>query len=222
MLGLNVLHEDAYLLAVEKPPGLLSVPGRGPEKADCAVARAAAEYGWIREVHRLDQATSGILLLARTPEAHRRLSKAFADRGIEKTYTALSAAIPEDPNLPGVSFSPHQQSAAGRITVYQRADLDNRPVQIVDPINGKESITNWRALGENGKGFRLELKPTTGRTHQLRLALSLCHGPIIGESLYNPEKNTGESMRLMLHAAVLRFRHPIEDRIVELKSDIPF
>ncbi len=127
MTGLTILYKDKFIIAVEKPSGLLSVPGRGPEKADCAVARTAAEYGWIREVHRLDQATSGILLLARAPEAHRELSGSFAAREVEKAYIAITKSLPNDPGHDGVVFRTDESGKTGRITLYQRLNPDNRP-----------------------------------------------------------------------------------------------
>ena len=227
MKKLEVLYQDDFLLAVNKPSGLLSVPGRGPEKADCAVARAALEFRWIREVHRLDMATSGVLLLARNPDVHRKLSRAFANREIEKTYIAITSALPEDPHREGVVFE--KGLLSGRITLYQRLDTDNRPHQLIDPERGKEAVTDWRLSpdtrsGESAGGgvYRLELKPLTGRTHQLRLALSICRAAIFGDSLYG-EQIIGESLsRLLLHAALLRFTHPVNGEAVEIQSVIPF
>lgn len=219
MKDLRILFEDDFVIAVDKPPGLLSVPGRGPEKADCAVRRVGTEYHWIREAHRLDQATSGILLLAKTPEAHRFLSAAFASREIQKKYTALTASLPEDPRLKGVLWE------KGRISVFQRLDTDNRPHQILDAVLGKESVTEWSVL-ETGTGqpglHRLELRPLSGRTHQLRLSLSLCGAPIPGDSLYAPAEIEALSSRLLLHAEYLRFPHPESKALVEIHSPVPF
>lgn len=219
MMDLTVLFEDASLVAVDKPPGLLSVPGRGPEKADCVVSRAAQKYGWIREVHRLDQATSGIMLLARTPEVHRSLSAAFASRKVEKIYAAATLSLPEDPEIKGVLWE------KGRITVFQRLDVENRPHQIPDPLQGKESLTEWRLL-ESAAGeqdlHHIELRPLTGRTHQLRLALSLCGAPIPGDTLYAPAGIVEKSPRLLLHAERLCFVHPESEALVEIHSPVPF
>lgn len=219
MRDLKVLFEDDSLVAVDKPAGLLSVPGRGPEKADCVVSRAGEKYGWIREVHRLDQATSGILLLARNPDAHRFLSAAFASRDVEKIYAAETVTLPEDPALDGVIWED------GRITVFQRLDTENRPHQIIDPVLGKESVTEWRLLetgaGQSGR-YRIELRPLTGRTHQLRLVLSLCAAAIPGDSLYAPPEIKAASPRLLLHAEVLRFHHPDSNALVEINSPASF
>jgi len=227
MKKLEVLYQDNFLLAVNKPSGLLSVPGRGPDKADCAVTRAILDFGWIREVHRLDMATSGILLMARNPDVHQKLSRAFADREIEKTYIAITHALPEDPQRKGVVFEHGQLS--GRITLFQRLDTDNRPHQLIDPERGKEAVTDWRLLSDTRSGetaagsiYRLELKPLTGRTHQLRLALSICRAAISGDSLYGDQLIRDSSPRLLLHAAFLHFTHPVSGESVEINAVIPF
>ncbi len=225
MTDLPVLYEDLSLLVVDKPSGLLSVPGRGPEKADCAVSRAAVYYGWIREVHRLDQATSGILLLARNPEAHRFLSAAFASRDIEKSYVALTRSIPGHHSREAVVCETDDTGKSGRITLFQRLDPGNRPHQIVDPVLGKQAITNWRFIGDDGSNSRikrLELVPTTGRTHQLRLALSSCAAPILGDSLYAPPELRDSAPRLMLHATSLLFPKPDGRGYLDMRSIVPF
>jgi len=206
--GIPVLVSDSRLVAVNKPSGLLSVPGRGPDKADCVVSRLASRFAWIREVHRLDQGTSGVMLLARDPEAHRFLSAAFAERRIEKIYVALTDGVPVDPDLNGVSC------ADGSILVMQRLDPEDRPRQVVDPDRGRPAITEWRLADPPSEAGvrRLELRPRTGRTHQIRLALALCSAPIIGDGLYGPDESAAASPRLMLHASVLRFPHPDGDR----------
>lgn len=219
---LRILYEDSQLLAVDKPAGLLSVPGRGPEKADCVVSRASEEYGWIREAHRLDQATSGILLLARNAEAHRNLSAAFADRLTYKTYVALTVRLPADPGIPGVEFRDFSDEP-GLIVVHQRLDPENRPRQVVDLLRGKRAVTGWKSLGTVRDSFcRLELSPLTGRTHQLRLALAVCGAFIPGDCLYAPEDLQEAMPRLMLHATGLRFPHPSTGEEVEICSDPEF
>lgn len=209
-MELEILHEDEDCLAVNKPAGLLSVPGRGPDKADCVVARAAERLGWIRECHRLDQATSGVMLLAKNPKAHRRYSQIFAAREAEKRYLAVTALVPEDPRIFGVIFS------NDTIVLRQRLDPDHRPMQVVDVELGKDAVTYWKSLTvftiseDRADTIRpavyrlLELRPLTGRTHQLRLALSVCGAPILGDCLYAPEDIQGAASRLMLHAESLR------------------
>ena len=219
-MDLRVLHEAAGFLVVDKPAGLLSVPGRGPDKSDCAVSRAAAKFGWVRETHRLDQATSGILLLARNPEVHRFLSAAFAERRVGKSYAALLPSFPADMDRPGL------YSRDGRIVLFQRLDPENRPRQIVDAMRGKEAITLWRGVDGASRfttdskvaSLRVELIPLTGRTHQLRLALSSCGAPVYGDRLYAPPEIRDAAPRLMLHAQSIRFPHPDGGEDVEVSS----
>jgi tRNA pseudouridine32 synthase/23S rRNA pseudouridine746 synthase len=223
--GLDILYKDEDIAAVNKPPGLLSVPGRGADKADCAVSRAAAELGWIREVHRLDQATSGVLLLARNPVAHRRLCAAFAAREVVKTYLAAVPALPADPLVEGVVFSAGREVGTGQLTLRQRKDFDRPPGQLVDSVNGREAITLWRG-GRNFFGLDLEvpgykvhvleLTPLTGRTHQLRLAMATCGAPICGDGLYGPPEVAFTAPRLMLFAVSLEFEHPAGRRTMRI------
>ena len=245
-MDLKIHFEDAHLLVVEKPPGLLSVPGRGPEKTDCVVARAARRYGWVREVHRLDQATSGLMILARNPDSHRRLSAAFAERRVEKTYIALVPSRLSDPEVPAVEFRIDSPDS-GRIRLFQRLDPDNRPRQITDAVRGREAVTYWRirpetpsgvlfsgtarsdaagvessdAAEEPGAGdlpIRLELQPRTGRTHQLRLAMAVCGAPILGDNLYGSAESGRRLPRMMLHAAGIVFSHPIGGECLRIES----
>jgi len=206
---------------VNKPAGLLSVPGRGPDKADCVVARAAVYRGWIRECHRLDQATSGVMLLAKHPAAHRRYSRIFAAREAKKRYIAVTACIPEDPRISGVLFS------GDTIVLNQRLDPDHRPMQVVDWERGKKAVTQWvvnEALSERTAGYKVViLRPLSGRTHPLRLAMSVCGAPILGDSLYAPEDIKGAASRLMLHAEQLRvprINGPGDD--LDIKCPAPF
>lgn len=214
-MDLTVLHDDSHLLIVDKPPGLLSVPGRGPEKADCVVSRAASRFPGIREVHRLDQSTSGILMLAKTAEAHRRLSKDFADRRVTKVYLAIAAAMPRDTGLPGLRF----ETDPGRITLYQHLDTGNRPMQMAVPgPPGRKAVTEWTILERRDGRVVLELRPLTGRTHQLRLALAACGAPILGDRLYSPVEIRDMAGRLMLHASILSFTHPGTGESTEIVS----
>ena len=223
--GLDILYIDDDIVAVNKPPGLLSVPGRGAEKADCAVSRIAAELGWIREVHRLDQATSGVLLLARNPGAHSRLGAAFAARELVKTYLTAVRDLPADPGIDGVVFTPGREEGSGQVTLRQRKDVDRPPRQLVDSVNGRIAVTPWRTgsdlfgLNLEVPGFRvriLELTPLTGRTHQLRLAMATCGAPIYGDSLYGPPETAGAVPRLMLFAVSLEFEHPAGRRAMHI------
>ena len=212
-MDLRVLHDDPHILIVNKPPELLSVPGRGGDRADCVVARAASRYPGIREVHRLDQSTSGILMLAKTPEAHRRLSMDFAARHVLKVYQALVARIPRDTGVPGLLF----EKDAGRISLFQHLDVARRPRQMAVPgPPGRKAITDWSILERQDGVVRLELRPLTGRTHQLRLALAVCDAPVLGDRLYATGKIRDAAGRLMLHATFLSFSHPETGETMEI------
>ncbi|MEF2230942.1 MAG: RluA family pseudouridine synthase [Pseudodesulfovibrio sp.] len=209
--GLTVLHADDVLVVVDKVSGLLSVPGKGEENQDCVVSRVRALYPDCIEqpsVHRLDQDTSGLLVLALTAGAHRNLSRQFMDRLVGKRYVAL---------LDGVV-----DGEGGEIRLSFRLDPDNRPHQVYDPENGKAGVTRWRRLGlENGR-TRVEFLPLTGRTHQLRLHAAHEMGlgcPIVGDRLYGAGVGPGQ---LRLHASLLRFRHPATGRPMEFTSPPPF
>ncbi len=211
--ALNILHEGPGWLAINKPSGLLSVAGRGPEKADCAVSRMAAEMmGSVFSVHRLDMDTSGILLLATTKESQRLLFMQFEQRQIEKGYQALLHGVLRD------------TSSKGTIELPLRFDRYHRPYQRYDPIHGKMAITHWHKLGVTSKGnTRVALQPRTGRTHQLRVhmahALGL-HAPIAGDRLYGLGTQSGK--RLYLHARLLQFRCPRTARVINLQCPVPF
>ncbi len=212
---LDIIYADQQLAIVNKPGGLLAVPGRGPEKQDCVVNLFKKKFpSSIAQpaVHRLDMATSGLMVLAFTAEAHRDLSRQFAERQVEKQYIAL---------LDGLV-----KKEEGEIILRFRLDQDNRPCQIYDPIQGKIGITRWRRLEiQSGKFHpqtRIEFTPLTGRTHQLRLhaAHELGLGcPIVGDSLYGTGK-MGDPM--LLHAARISFVHPIRNERMELSSAVPF
>lgn len=206
--GLEIVHEDADIVVVNKPSGLLSVPGKGEANQDCVVSRLKAMYPDCMEqpsVHRLDQDTSGLIAMALNEAAHRTLSGQFMDRLVGKRYIAL---------IDGVV-----QADRGVIELAFRLDPDNRPYQVYDPVNGKLGTTRWRKLGvEDGK-TRVEFMPLTGRTHQLRLHAAHEKGlgfPIVGDRLYGTGTAPGQ---LKLHASTLRFRHPSTRKPMEFISD---
>lgn len=216
---LRIRHLDGHLVAIDKPSGLLSVPGRGPDKADCAETRLAAQLGWVRAVHRIDMDTSGLLLLARTRAAHRTLSAAFAARSVEKTYIALVHGRPDQ--------------RYGRIEAPLRADWPNRPRQLIDPDRGKPAITVWHCMPPGGRHVatgewgatdgavdhtRLMLHPRTGRSHQLRVHLASIGHPILGDPFYAPDAIAASAPRLMLHASALSFAHPVSGAPLQLRS----
>ncbi len=208
---LRILHADSALLVVEKPGGLLAVPGRGPDKQDCLANRIKERFPDCLAqpaVHRLDMDTSGLMVYALTARAHRHLSRQFAERLVAKRYVAL------------LDGSIHQQS--GEIALRFRLDPDDRPRQIYDPHNGKLGITSWYTLGIEGQRTRVAFKPLTGRTHQLRVhsAHELGLGtPIAGDRLYG---NGRQGDRLLLHAVFLAFHHPESGELMEFVSPEPF
>ncbi|MCQ2596694.1 MAG: RluA family pseudouridine synthase [Treponema sp.] len=233
MLGLEVLYCDRFIVVVNKPSGLLSVPGRGEEKQDCVVKRVKALYGDLclieqPSVHRLDMETSGILVLAFTEEAHRNLSAQFEKGTVHKEYVALLEGVLEKQAVG--ELAPKRGEKEGCIKLKFRLDPENRPHQIYDEVYGKEGITKWKNEGlvwyeapdnTKTKATKIRFFPETGRTHQLRLASADKHGlglPIIGDSLYG---HCSEGQRLMLHAEKITFRHPINDRLMtfEKKGD---
>lgn len=197
------LYVDDTLLVVNKPAGLLSVPGRGPDKQDCLASRVARHYADALIVHRLDMATSGLMLFARNADMQRQLSRLFALRQITKNYVALVAGtLPE----------------SGEITLPIAPDWPNRPLQKIDPLNGKPSLTKFTRLAMSPEGTRLLLEPVSGRTHQLRLHLSAIGHPIVGDMLYGG----APAERLLLHATSLTFIHPISQKSLVLQSATPF
>ena len=211
-MNLKVIYRDDYLIAVDKPCGLLSVPGRGDDKQDCVLARLQQQLPEIRLVHRLDCDTSGIMLLAIGPEMQRRLSRLFHDREVEKGYVALVDGV--------------VRQNAGIIDIPMRGDPDNRPRQLVDYVNGKQARTRWRLLRyENSRAAKqsscLQLRPVTGRTHQLRVHCQAMGHPIVGDRLYN-STNSGGEQRMMLHAERLEFNHPVESKPIRLVSKCEF
>ena len=211
MHELEIIHCTPDFLVVNKPGGLLAVPGRGPEKQDCVVNRMKVLYpDSIAQpaVHRLDMYTSGIMLLARNKEVHRLFSKQFEQREVEKEYMAL---------LEGTGIGEQ-----GRIELAFRLDPQNRPYQIYDPVQGKTGITRWQKEGEESGRTRVRFFPLTGRTHQLRLHAAHPLGlgmPIVGDALYGRGKE-GEAM--LLHANRLSILHPSSGQRIEFHSEPPF
>lgn len=191
----NVLYSDEHMLVAEKPAGLLSVPGRLPENKDCLITRLQVEYPDALTVHRLDMATSGLMVFARGAEAHRTLSKAFADRQVSKLYIAVVAGIVAADN--------------GEVDLPLITDWPNRPRQRVDHDIGKPSLTRYRVLAREGATSRVALEPVTGRSHQLRVHMMALGHPIVGDVFYAPPEVRALSDRLLLHASQLEFPHPV-------------
>lgn len=210
---LTVVHVDDTLLVLDKPSGLLSVPGRGADKADCVAARAQARYPEARIVHRLDMDTSGLIVMARGPVAQRALSMAFAARAVTKRYLAVVAGHVEP-----------QADEWGCIDLPLICDWPNRPRQIVDHAIGKPSLTRWRSVAYDTASdtTRVELEPVTGRTHQLRVHLAALGHPILGDPLYAPSAVQARTPQLMLHAWRLAFAHPASGEPLVFERPAPF
>ena len=211
-MTIDPLYADDSLLVFDKPSGLLAVPGRGVDKQDCLSARSQAHYQDALVVHRLDMATSGLIVMARGTQAQRALSRAFAGREVDKRYVAVVAGQPAAP-----------QHAWGTIDLPLVVDWPNRPLRIVDPARGKPSVTRWRILGPAGAGAtRLELEPVTGRSHQLRVHLRELGHPILGDALYAPPAVRAQASRLLLHARSLGFAHPATGEWMRFEAPPPF
>ena len=217
MPNVDLVYLDEHLLVLNKPSGLLSVPGRGEDKQDCLIARAQSEWPEALTVHRLDMATSGLVVIARGPEVQRNLSQAFALREVHKTYEAVVDDIlhPADSN---------SAAAWQDIQMPLLIDWPNRPKSKIDWEHGKPSHTQWRI--QQGaclqKTTRVEMKPITGRTHQLRLHMMAIGHAILGDSLYATPEILAKSPRLLLHARELQFRHPMKAEWMAFKSTVPF
>ena len=211
MTDLHLIHEDPYLLVLDKPAGLLCVPGRGEDKQDCLSARAARRWPDALVVHRLDMATSGLVLMARNPSMQRALGDAFAKRQVSKRYEAIVDGL-----LP-------LSDEWSLIDAPLIADWPRRPLQKIDPA-GKPSQTRWRVkqpLPER-QASHLWLEPLTGRSHQLRLHLLSIGHPILGDALYGDEDIQRRAPRLLLHATMLEFDHPADGTRCRFESPPPF
>jgi len=201
---LKTLHADDWIVVCDKPSGLLSVPGRGPEKAVCANSILSTRHGRVLTVHRLDMDTSGLMVFARTKEAHKTLSRAFEKRAVKKSYEAL------------VAGHPSQQS--GTINAAIARFSLNRPLRHLDP-QGREAITHWRVLENAQKNSRVALNPETGRSHQLRLHMASLGHPILGDVFYgDPDSHE----RLCLHAKSLSFAHPESGETLQFETATEF
>jgi tRNA pseudouridine32 synthase/23S rRNA pseudouridine746 synthase len=204
--GLELIYRDESLLVVNKPAGLLSVPGRGADKQDSLTSRLQKEFPDALIVHRLDMATSGLLVFARSVAMQRRLSALFRERHVSKQYVARVTG--------------RLRATNGEIDLPLGADWPNRPRQRVDFDTGKPSLTRFRLMDYSATGntSRVLLEPVTGRTHQLRVHLRAIGHPIIGDMLYGGQ--TAE--RLMLHACNLGFSHPLNESRLAFSCDAPF
>jgi len=208
--SLELHYQDDCLIILNKPTGLLSVPGRGEEKQDCFISRIQSEFPNALIVHRLDMSTSGLMVMAQGKEIERNLSILFQQRKVNKKYIAVVDG----------KVSPD----TGEINLPLMTDWPNRPKQKVDFENGKPSQTRYAVLSYDKKNntTRLELSPLTGRTHQLRVHLQSINHAILGDELYANKEVIKKSSRLLLHACYLSFTHPVTDEFIEINSEPEF
>ncbi len=212
---IDIIYADKFLIVVNKPPLLLSVPGRGEEKQDCLISRLNSDYPDILTVHRLDWETSGLTILALSKEVHRHLSRQFQERQVHKKYTAIIFGKPD--------------KDSGEINLPLRCDWENRPRQMVDHKQGKTSQTYWQILDDEEShaaaknlNTRVLLTPITGRSHQLRVHMLAIGHPIIGDPLYASPDALKMSERLLLHATHLEITHPDTNKRMKFDSHCPF
>ena len=201
-----LLYVDAQLLVMDKPAGLLSVPGRLPEHHDSVALRVQHRFPEALIVHRLDQVTSGLMVMARDADTHRALSRAFAAREVYKRYEAWVEGVVADDE--------------GEIDLPLVCDWDNRPRQVVDHERRKPSLTRWNVTARDAGNARtrLELTPVTGRSHQLRVHLASLGHPIVGDVFYGATP----APRTCLHASRIDFIHPALGQPLSLASTVPF
>jgi len=204
---LDVLHHDGDLLVLNKPSGLLSVPGKEARHADCLEQRAKAAFPGALLVHRLDMDTSGVMIFARNKAAQRHLGLQFERRHVEKTYEALVWGQPDD---------------KGEVDLPLMVDWPNRPLQKVDHIAGKPAQTRWAVLARDASHARLQLMPKTGRSHQLRVHMLAIGHPILGDRFYAKGPALAAAPRLCLHAKRLEIFHPSGGARVAFKAPCPF
>lgn len=201
------MHDDPWLLVVNKPSGLLSVPGRQRPAEHSLIGQVQRHWPSARIVHRLDMDTSGLMVLARDADTHRQLSRAFEQRQVDKTYQAWCFGRPSQ--------------SQGTLCLPQICDWPNRPRQKIDMRHGKPTRTQWQLtteptpLSPRHQAFQVDLTPITGRSHQLRLQMASLGHPILGDNLYAPAMIQGLSTRLMLHARYLGFVHPHTGRSMQ-------
>ena len=211
--AISVLYADDALVVLNKPAGLLAVPGRGPDKQDCLSTRVQALYPDALVVHRLDMATSGLVVMARGAPAQRLLSAAFAQREVHKRYVAVVSG-PLTPTADGWQT----------IDLPILVDWPNRPRRMIDWQQGKASVTRWQVAHAETQPntTRVELEPVTGRTHQLRVHLQAIGHPILGDALYAPPAVLAQAPRLLLHACALAFSHPVNGRALQFACAADF
>jgi len=204
----TLIHRDARLLILEKPSGLLAVPGRGPHLQDCLASRVQQSFPTARVVHRLDRDTSGLMLMALDADAQRQLSRQFEQRLVRKGYECVVAGVVETP--------------AGLIDLPIGRDPDRPPRYRIDHDHGRPSQTRWQSLDAGTDRSRLAVAPLTGRSHQIRLHLATIGHAILGDPLYADEAGLAAAGRLLLHACELTVMHPEHGQQVTWQSACPF
>ncbi len=205
---LEIIFQDDHLLIVDKPSGLLSVPGKAIEHADCLETRLKSQFPDALSVHRLDMDTSGIMVFACNKVAQRHLGLQFEKRIIEKTYMArVDGVVAND---------------SGEINLPLIGDWPNRPLQMVDHERGKPAMTQWRVLVREQNATRIELSPKTGRSHQLRVHMKAIGHTILGDAFYGTAVQVAAADRLQLHAQCLALRHPIGGAWHRFAASVPF
>ena len=205
---LDLVHRDDEVLLLNKPSGLLSVPGKLAVHKDCLETRAQSRFPTAKPVHRLDMDTSGLLLMGLGDAAHRYLSIGFERRLVEKSYIAMVFG--------------RMDKEEGLVNQPLICDWPNRPRQKIDYEQGKSSQTKWQVIGREGEHTRVELTPLTGRSHQLRVHMASLGYPILGDKFYAHDEARAAAPRLMLHAQCLSFRHPIDGERVRFEAPCPF
>lgn len=205
---LEVLYEDTDIIVVNKPSGLLSVPGKAAEHNDSILSRVRRDTPEAAAVHRLDMSTSGILVVAKNKMATGRLGKQFQERKTHKIYFAWVGGIVEQDH--------------GVVNKPLCVDWFNRPLQRVDYVNGREAITNFKCLKRENDRTLVKLQPITGRSHQLRVHMMVLGHPILGDHLYAPPELRDIVPHLQLHAGYLSFYHPVTNELMEFKHLPPF
>ncbi|MGY6537204.1 MAG: RluA family pseudouridine synthase [Pararhodobacter sp.] len=202
-----LLHVDDDILVAEKPAGLLSVPGRGEDRSDCLIARLRQSFPDILLVHRLDLDTSGVIVFALNAQAQAHLGRQFEARRVSKRYAAL--------------VDGHPAETKGRVDLPLIVDWPNRPRQKVCHQTGRPAVTDWRVIKRHEGYSRLQLKPVTGRSHQLRVHMVSLGHPILGDPLY-ASGAAAQHPRLMLHAETLRLAHPATGALMRFRAPVPF
>jgi tRNA pseudouridine32 synthase/23S rRNA pseudouridine746 synthase len=202
------VYQDERLIVLDKPAGLPAVPGRGEDKLDSLSRRVQSVYASARVVHRLDWATSGLMVMALDAAAERDLGRQFAERQVVKIYKAVVRGAPVD--------------NGGTISIPLRKDFDRPPRHCIDVVHGRPAVTNWRVVERGDDRTRMELSPLTGRSHQLRIHMASLGHPILGDTLYADGATVAMAPRLLLHAEQLGLHHPDDGRRLTFRSPCPF